>query len=77
MKKVLIYLPDELAQRTRVVIPGRQRSNVVASLLEKEVKQREKALYECACAVKADDTMQKEIAEWEITSGDGINNETW
>ncbi len=67
MEKVLISLPDELAQRTKVL----------AALLEKEVKQREKALYECACAVKADDTLQEEMAEWEITSGDGINNETW
>jgi metal-responsive CopG/Arc/MetJ family transcriptional regulator len=41
MEKVLISLPDDLVRRMRVVIPNRQRSKVVAALLEKEVEQRD------------------------------------
>jgi len=72
MGKVLVSLPDDLVRRMRVVIPDKQRSKVVAALLEKEVDHREQALYRCACAVEADDTLNKEMAEWEITSGDGL-----
>lgn len=77
MEKVLISLPDNLVRRMRVVIPNRQRSKVVAALLEKEVKQREQALYKCACDVEADEALNTEMAEWDITSGDGLTNETW
>ena len=50
----------------------------VTKLENNNVKQqREKALYECACAVEADDALQEEMAEWDITSGDGVNNEAW
>lgn len=77
MEKVLVSLPDDLARRMRVVIPNRQRSQVVATLLEKEVEQREQALYRCARDVEADEVLNTEMAKWEITSGDGLNNETW
>ena len=77
MEKILVSLPDDLVRRMRIVIPNRQRSKVVADLLEKEVRQREHALYKCACSVEADDEMNKEMTEWEITTGDGLNNETW
>ena len=77
MEKVLVSLPDDLARRMLVVIPNRQRSKVVAALLEKEIEQREQALYRCACDVEADEALNTEMAEWEVTSSDGITNETW
>jgi len=77
MEKVLVSLPDKLAGRMRVVIPNRQRSKVIAALLEEEVKKREEALYKCACEVEADDALNREMDEWAVTSGDGITNETW
>lgn len=77
MEKILVSLPDDLARRMRIVIPSRQRSKVVAGLLENEVIQRELTLYECACAVEADELLNKEMAEWETTTEDGLNNETW
>lgn len=77
MEKVLISLPDDLARRMRVVIPSRQRSKVIAALLKNEVEQREQVLYGCACDVEADEALNEEMAEWEITTGDGLNNETW
>ncbi len=77
MEKILVSLPDDLVRRMRTVIPNRQRSKVVAGLLENEVKQRELALYNCARDVEADELLNKEMAEWETTTEDGLNNETW
>ena len=61
----------------KAVIPPRQRSKVVADLLEKEVRRREQKLYESALAVEQDEQLQAEMAEWEVTVGDGIETETW
>ena len=50
---------------------------MVATLLRQEVERRERGLYEIARAVEADEELTKEMAEWEITSSDGIVDETW
>ena len=55
----------------------RQRSKVVGDLLEEEVRRRERELYECALAVEQDDQLQAEMADWDVTVGDGIETETW
>jgi hypothetical protein len=52
--KVLLSLSDELYSRMQAVIPPRQRSKVVAGLIEEEIQKREQALYECALAVEQD-----------------------
>jgi hypothetical protein len=75
--KVLVSLSAELHARMQAVIPPRQRSNVVADLLEKEVRRRERELYECALAVEQDEQLQAEMADWDVTVGDGIETETW
>ena len=77
MQKILIALPDDLVDRMRTVIPNRQRSKVIAQLLEFEVKKREKELYNCACEVEADAELNKEMSDWETTIGDQIEPETW
>ena len=77
MQKVLVSLPDNLAERMRAVIPNRQRSKVLSNLLEKEVEKREAALYLCACDVEADEALNKEMADWNATMDDGLENETW
>ncbi|MEJ2672081.1 MAG: hypothetical protein P8168_07750 [Deltaproteobacteria bacterium] len=59
------------------MIPPRQRSKVVAALLEKEVRRRERELYECALAVEKDEQLQSEMVDWDVTVGDGIETETW
>ena len=38
MEKVLVSLPDDLVVRMRTIIPTRQRSKVLAKLLEEELK---------------------------------------
>lgn len=75
MQKVLISLPDQLAARMKTTIPERQRSKVVVSLLEAEVAKREKILYECALAVEKDTDLRADMAVWEVTINDGLNND--
>jgi hypothetical protein len=68
MEKILISLPNQLVTRMRATIPPRQRSKIITSLIEKEIKKRERALYECALAVEQDAALHKEMAEWDITN---------
>lgn len=77
MNKILISIPDDIAARMRAAIPQRQRSKVIVSLIEAEIKKREKMLYECAVAVENDASLNKEMGDWDITLQDGMNNESW
>ncbi|MDD3847363.1 MAG: hypothetical protein PHC90_13520 [Syntrophorhabdaceae bacterium] len=77
MQKVLLSLPDHLADRMKAVIPPGQRSKVLADLLETEVKRREEGLYQCALGVEKDQALSKEMKDWDVTAGDGIDDETW
>ena len=77
MQKILVSLPEDLLNRMKTTIPPRKRSQVVKQLLEKEIRRREKALYECAVAVEKNKALNKEMAEWDATTGDGIEPETW
>jgi hypothetical protein len=61
----------------KATIPARKRSHVVRELLKKEVRRREKALYGCAVAAEKDEALNREMAEWDVTAGDGIEPETW
>ncbi len=77
MQKVLVSLPDDLAMRMKRIIPARQRSKIIAELLETEVNKRENELYKCACDVETDDALNSEMSDWEVTTGDGIESEAW
>ena len=77
MQKVLISLPDDLLARMRAVIPNRQRSRIIAGVLENEVSRREQELYDCAKDIEADKALNNEMSEWDLTVGDGIEPETW
>ena len=77
MNKVLISIPDEIAARMRSAIPQRQRSKVIVRLIEAELEKREKALYACAVAVEKDALLNKEMADWDVTLQDGLNDESW
>jgi hypothetical protein len=61
----------------KVLIPSRQRSKVISNLIEKEIKRREEILYKCACEVEKDEALNKEMEDWNVTTGDGIDLETW
>lgn len=77
MERVLISIPDQLADRLRAAIPARQRSKTITHLIEIEVKKREQILYECAAAVEKDEALNREIKEWDLTLKDGLNDESW
>lgn len=77
MEKVLVSLQGQLAVRMRATMPARQRSKIIAHLIEDEVARREKSLYECARAVEKDSALRKEMKEWDVTVKDGINDESW
>ena len=77
MEKILVSLPENLIRRMKAVIPVRKRSKILAQLLEKEVKRREKAWYQCALEVEKDKALNKEMEEWNSTTGDGIESESW
>lgn len=77
MQKVLVSLPDDLAMRMKRIIPARQRSKIIAKILEAEVNKRENELYQCACDVEADHALNSEMSDWEVSTGDGIESESW
>jgi len=70
--KVLISIPDSLYSRMTATIPPRQRSRLIAKLLEDEVRRREQELYQAALAVEQDEDLGAEMREWDVTLGDGI-----
>jgi metal-responsive CopG/Arc/MetJ family transcriptional regulator len=77
MHKVLVSIPDSLIDRMKAVIPSRQRSKILSKLLEDEVKRREADLYRCARDVENDKALVAEMKEWDVTTEDGIDDETW
>jgi len=77
VEKILVSLPEDLVKRMKAMIPSRKRSQVVKELLEAEIERRERALFECAKAVESDEALNRETAEWDVTTGDGIEPETW
>jgi hypothetical protein len=70
--KVLVSIPDSLYGKMIATIPPRQRSKVIARLLEDEIKKREQKLYQAALAVEQDEELDAEMRDWEVTVGDGI-----
>ena len=70
--KVMVSIPDPLYARMMATIPQRQRSKVIAKLLEDEIKKREHELYQAALAVEQDVELNAEMKEWDVTVGDGI-----
>jgi metal-responsive CopG/Arc/MetJ family transcriptional regulator len=75
--RILISLPQELALRLKAMIPDRQRSKVIQSLLESEIAKREAQLYKIALAVEKDEKLHREMQDWDVTIGDGLDNEPW
>lgn len=77
MQKILISLPDDLADRFRAAVPDRMRSKTITKLIEKEIERHERKLYEAALAVEQDQELAKEMKDWDVTLDDGLNDETW
>ena len=73
--KVMFSFPDQLVARMKSSIPRRERSKVIALLLEKEITAREQRLYLCAKELEESDSLKNEMSQWESTfGGDGLDN---
>jgi hypothetical protein len=73
--KVMFSFPDQLVTRMKAAIPQRERSKLVALLLEKEIQKREQHLYACAQDLEKDATLRKKAAEWDKEFGkDGLED---
>jgi ribosome biogenesis protein Nip4 len=77
MQKVLISIPDSILSRLRAIIPNRQRSKFISSIVEKELKKLEQNLFHCALKVEQDKALNTEMKDWDATLNDGIENESW
>jgi len=77
MQKVLISMPESIVSRLRSVIPDRHRSKFITGIVEEELNRREEALYQCALKVEQDEALNQEMKDWEVTSADGMDHESW
>ena len=77
MEKFLVSVPDNIATRMRAAMPARQRSKVIAHLIEVEIIKRKQRLYECALAVENESALNEEMAEWDVTLKVGLKDESW
>ena len=70
---LVLKLPDELVSRFKSMVPNRQRTRVIASLMESEIKRREQELELVAAEVEADVALREDMRDWDVTVADGID----
>ncbi len=75
MIRMLFSLPDKTATSLRNIIPARERSQIVAELIDREVQRREALLYRQAMALENNEALGQETEEWDNTFiGDGLDD---
>lgn len=75
MSKVMFSFPDQLVMRMKAAIPSRERSKVLARLLEKEIAKREQHLFTCAKELEESKGLKEEMKVWDDEFGrDGLDN---
>ena len=75
IQQLLVRLPEELARRLKRRVPARGRSAFVQRLLEQALPPDEgedDPLYRAALEVERDERLMAEMAEWDVTAGDGL-----
>lgn len=73
--KVMFSFPDQLVSRMRAAIPQRERSKVIAVLLEKEISAREQRLYLSAKELEESAGLKEEMTTWGDEFGrDGLDD---
>jgi len=63
--RLTLSLPDSLARRFLAAVPNRQRSAVVARLIEEELTRHQRLLEDACLAANADTALETEIREWQ------------
>lgn len=75
MSKVIFSFPDKLVSRMKAVIPARERSKVLAELLEEEINKREQQLYISAKELEESEFLKEEMIVWDQQfGGDGLED---
>jgi hypothetical protein len=77
-QQLLVRLPGDLVQLLRRRIPARSRSAFIQKLLEQALPAdggEDDPLYRAALAVEQDERLAAEMAEWDLTTGDGLEPE--
>ena len=73
--KVMFSFPDKLVIRMKATIPPRERSRVLAALLENEINKREEKLYACAKELEESTGLKTEMTTWDSEFGeDGLED---
>ena len=73
--KIMFSFPDQLVIRMKAAIPQRERSKVIAILLEKEIATREQGLYLRAKELEKNVGLKNEMTSWDNQFGeDGLEN---
>lgn len=73
-QQLLVRLPEDLVRRLKRRIPARQRSDFLRALIEQALPPDDEndPLYLAALAVEQDEKLSAEMADWELTVGDGL-----
>lgn len=74
-QQLLFRLPEDLVRRLKRRVPPRKRSAFLQRLLEQALPLDEgesDPLYTAALAVEQDERLTAEMAEWDVTIGDGV-----
>lgn len=74
MAKVMISVPDQLFSRMKATIPSRERSKIIAILLETEIKNRENNLFLRAKELEQSMRQENEVNWDKEFGGDGLEN---
>ncbi len=72
MEEMLIKIPEGLAAKFRAIVPRGKRSKIIARLMEEEIKKHDEKLYNIALELTKNEKLNKEMEDWDVTIGDGI-----
>jgi hypothetical protein len=74
--KVMFSFPESLVVRMKAIIPQRERSKILAALLEKEISAREQNLFLRAKALEDNEGLKEEMSIWDREFGqDGLEDD--
>ncbi len=80
-QQILIRIPEEVAARLKAVVPPRKRNKFVSQLVIDALEDYDQKLAGIAAQVTAeeqsDPERMQEIADWDVTVGDGIDDEEY
>ena len=70
--RITLSIPDAVAHRFQAAVPARQRSRMVTRLLEQELSERDDSLAAACRAANRDQSLDREIDEWQAFDDDGV-----